>query len=777
MPSQTVIQDRYQGFSLRSVCWGYRDVFAQAIERLFIEGVLGPQQESVTAHFFTLLKLADQQGFDHVLRQFIGALRPENRWMMQLPGIFADLTELGASLGQARLYHGTRYFELLGGSGFGDTPQQVRQCLTWMRRLRESDGDDLAMAFLAGYRRLLERLTGHEIELYVQEASRVYQKRGETGLKFMRGELASAEVYVGYLSQECRLSDIVLTLKMMLRALASADVEIGDLGALDSDDLLMRGTRVVCLREHLYLPLRFREFDRVEVNRRWYLLLGIVAAGMLAGKSFALIHGYGQFESCADLVGHDVLALNLFQVIEIARVLRHIHRQWPGARRLVAWGLAVSFNMPVPLGPAEALLRDVMDDRVQTEVVQAVRVMADGLVNCFDTASCLVNLCTATVRGENRLVVAYAGLNQIPMHPLPFLSDFGFPISVASPPQDSVIADLETEAQRKDKRDVERNHAHNVSDDNSDGDHPPGDDAQGGGGIAVCYVYDEWNYQENDYFHNYCLLYESYPEVCTDLCPAPDLVEQANKVRAVFERLKPDLAHREKYLSDGDGINFDLLLDYVVQQKKEPSPPVRFYEKPLINRRDLAVLILLDVSGSTGSDLGGGKVIDIEKQAGIILGQGLDMLGDRFSICGFTSNGREDCTYWVYKSFDESWSREAISRILAAWPSHSTRIGPALRHSGYRLSLQPNRQKLIILVTDGKPMDRDYDPKTRYAQHDVRMACEENARRDVHTFAISTEENSQADMEIMFPRKRFAILSDIRDLPRVLPRLYVNLTT
>lgn len=25
-------------------------------------------------------------------------------------------------------------------------------------------------------------------------------------------------------------------------------------------------------------------------------------------------------------------------------------------------------------------------------------------------------------------------------------------------------------------------------------------------------------------------------------------------------------------------------------------------------------------------------------------------------------------------------------------------------------------------------MDQDYDPHTRYAQHDVRMACEENAR-------------------------------------------------
>ena len=73
-------------------------------------------------------------------------------------------------------------------------------------------------------------------------------------------------------------------------------------------------------------------------------------------------------------------------------------------------------------------------------------------------------------------------------------------------------------------------------------------------------------------------------------------------------------------------------------------------------------------------------------------------------------------------------------------------------------------------------MDQGYDPASRYAQHDVRMACEENSRLGIDTFAISTEENSIADMEIMFPRRRFVILPSIRLLPRVLPQLYLRLT-
>ena len=73
-------------------------------------------------------------------------------------------------------------------------------------------------------------------------------------------------------------------------------------------------------------------------------------------------------------------------------------------------------------------------------------------------------------------------------------------------------------------------------------------------------------------------------------------------------------------------------------------------------------------------------------------------------------------------------------------------------------------------------MDSMYDPNSRYAQYDVRMACEENTRSEINTFAISTTENTKADMEIMFPRNRFVILQDLRQLPRILPQLYIRMT-
>jgi nitric oxide reductase activation protein len=223
-------------------------------------------------------------------------------------------------------------------------------------------------------------------------------------------------------------------------------------------------------------------------------------------------------------------------------------------------------------------------------------------------------------------------------------------------------------------------------------------------------------------------------------------------------------------------VNPDLLIEYIVNRRKEPFPRVNFYEKPLVSRRDLAVLIVMDVSGSTGEQIDARKVIDLEKHAAVILGQGLAALGDRFALCGFSGNGREHCEYLIFKDLDDEWGAETQRRLMAAHPLSGTRIGAALRHSGYRLSRVEAKQRLILLITDGKPMDVGYDPGTRYAQFDVRMACAENMRRGIHTFGISTEENSLADMEIMFPNRRFVILSDIRKLPDVLPRMYLRMT-
>ncbi len=755
---------RVGGFDLQSVCWGYRELFGQTIERLLAEGAIGQARPEVTAKFFEMLQAADQHCFDHVLKEFLAALNPRTRWLLDLPGIFADVVELGRELAASKLYYGVRFFEALGQGGFGETPEQVRSLLRHLRRLRAID-EDLAVAFLKGYRRLIDRLAADEVPRYIEAGVQSFARNRRAGLAFMEGTLKSSEAYIVSITRECRLQDVAGAMAALLRAVAGCDIEVDDLSRLDADTLIERGSTVVCLYRWLYVPARVRHFDRADLNRKWYLLTALTAGAMVAENSFPGIHGHAEYATCRSVVGDSVLRLNLFQIAEYARVLRRMRRRWPGARRLLAWGLREEFRHTPPATAAERLLLDLLLAEERPAAAEVLRAAAEASVNLFDTAGRLTGDLPA------RLAAAYPGLDAEPLRTFAFLPDFLFPGGVSAPPRDGLIADLKRAAGAAAEDDAGED-ARAATDGEGEGD-----EAEAAEGISAAYVYDEWSQDENDYYRDYCLLHERAALPAPGAQVPGDISEEARRVSRVFERFRPDLVRRQKYLQDGDAINPDLLLQYLVMRRREPSPRVNFYEKTVINRRDLAVVILMDASGSTGERVGErSRIIDVEKHAALILGQGLAALDDRFCICGFCSNGRENCLFHVYKDFHDAWDQQAMARVLAAYPSNSTRIGPALRHAGYRLGRLEARQRLIILITDGRPMDSGYDPNTRYAQHDVRMACEENARRSVHTFGISTDENSQADMEIMFPQRRFAILPDIRRLPRVLPQLYVQLT-
>lgn len=764
-PNPNPDPERYQGFSLRSVTWGYREVFAQTIEELFREGYLGPQRPEVTDAFFGLLKEADQGCFDYLLRQFLGALGPANRWLLDLPGIFVDVVETGTSLAKEKLNHGIRFFETLAKGGLGESPRQLRACLDWLRGLRETDGE-LAMAFLDGYARLAQRLTPPEMERYLEVARQIHRGNPESGCRFLRGELATSEAYILAITQECRRTDITPVLEALLAALTGTACAVEDLGQLDADDLIERGTATLTVEGHLYLPGSTRRFPTAGDNRNWYRLCGLTAAALLLEDSFARIHGHPEFRTCAALAGEDTARLNLFQVLEFTRVLRRAARRWPGSRRLIAWGIENELGRAAP-GTPEQLLADALDESRHSPLLDQLRQTADRSVNCFDSARRLGDIHLPELLADYPAVA-----NQI-LQPVGFLSDFLFPVHFATAPADQTVADLKNAARQQGADGEEEATASTGEGTGGEETETPEDTLAS----EPAFLYDEWDFQQNAYRKDWCQVRQRPLEPNRFAQPKQCWLDEARKVRAVFERLKPDLARREKHLADGDSIDTDRLLEHLIDRRREPSPAARFYEKPIVRHRDLAVLVLLDVSGSTGEDMGhADKVLDVEKQAAIILGQGLATLGDRFAVCGFSSNGREQCDYLVFKDFAESWSPETMARILGAWPRHSTRIGPALRHAGHLMARQSARQRLLILVTDGKPMDQGYNPHTRYAQHDVRMACEENARRDIHTFAISTAENSLADMEIMFPRRRFVILPGIAQLPRILPQLYLRWT-
>jgi Mg-chelatase subunit ChlD len=766
--------DRYQGFRLESVCWGYRGIFEESIERLLASGAIGPDRPEVTAKFFEMMRGAEEAGFDRVLKDFLAAINPRTRWILDIPEVFADVVDTGRLLAGAKHYYGSTFFETLGRGGLGSTPGRVRELMTLVRRVREVS-DQLAVALVRGYARLLGRLSPGGVAEYVRWGIEVYSRNADTGLRFMEGLLRSSEDYINHIGRACLLRHVRPSLERLLRALVGRGVKVDDLGALDSDALLERGSRTVCLYRWLYLPASCSHFASAAGNREWYTLAGVCAAGMLAARSFPAIHGHRDYGSCADLVGGGRAEVNLLTVIEYARVLDYVRANWPGATGLLARGLAAEFRAEPPASLLDdLLLRALNPDAEPSPASLPIRQALGRCGNVFDAAE--------QVKGElgDRIRAEHPALGSAPMRIISFLPDFGYPGEVQSPPPDSLVVDLRESSRREQPPDEDR-----------DGDREPRDrkvadsrvsdestkegDSQGRG-VEAGYVYDEWSHFDGDYYRDYCVVREARPEGSPgELPPGFDL--EARRVRRAFELLRPNASRREKRLPEGEIINHDRLVDFMVGRRRDPSPRVDFYERPSISRRDVAVLILLDVSGSTGAVTSGEhKVIDSEKGAAVVLAQALAALGDRFAVCGFSGQGREDCRYWVYKDFEERWGEEALQRVLAARPATGTRIGAALRHSGYRLSRVEARQRLVLLVTDGKPLDVDYDPNTRYAQYDVRKACQENRRLGVTVLCISTDGDSRADMGIMFPRGRFAILRNLDELPRRLAGLYIRLT-
>lgn len=142
-------------FDPKNICWGYRDIFSNIIERLYQEKLLGPQSEDITEQFFRTMAKSEQNLFEYVLYDFLKSLNMETRWIMSLPALFSDITETGCRMAEYRLYFGTAYFRCLGKGEMGKTLEQVRYLLDTLRRLWQIN-EDLAFGFLRGYFRIVD---------------------------------------------------------------------------------------------------------------------------------------------------------------------------------------------------------------------------------------------------------------------------------------------------------------------------------------------------------------------------------------------------------------------------------------------------------------------------------------------------------------------------------------------------------------------------------------------------------------------------------------------
>ncbi len=247
-------------------------------------------------------------------------------------------------------------------------------------------------------------------------------------------------------------------------------------------------------------------------------------------------------------------------------------------------------------------------------------------------------------------------------------------------------------------------------------------------------------------------------------------------IRYAFELLKPEGLVRLRQWVEGDEFDYRALLDFAMDKKAGRIPSDRLYIKRIKQVRDVAVLLLVDLSRSTANTVNGSQttVLDVEKEAIVLFCEALEVVGDAFAIAGFSGTGRLGVDYFRVKGFDETMNDTVKQRINAIAPQRSTRMGGAIRHATCQLEKMAAKVRLLIILGDGFPNDVDY--KRDYAILDTGKAIFEAHSKDIYTHAITVNMASDPKLDDLFGDVRHNVISDVRELPDKLLRIYGELT-
>ncbi|MDY6797349.1 MAG: hypothetical protein SVX28_01170 [Pseudomonadota bacterium] len=156
----------------------------------------------------------------------------------------------------------------------------------------------------------------------------------------------------------------------------------------------------------------------------------------------------------------------------------------------------------------------------------------------------------------------------------------------------------------------------------------------------------------------------------------------------------------------------------------------KLFHRCLQSQRDLACLVLADISLSTETHINNQqRVIDVAQGGLLLLSEALQASRDPFAVFAFSSRRRDHIRFHHIKSFDESYNSTIRGRIQALEPGYYTC-----------------------------------------------MAVQEAHKAGITPFCVTIDDAASDYLPYIFGSNHFVVIRDPAQLPLQLPKLYLNLT-
>jgi len=220
-----------------------------------------------------------------------------------------------------------------------------------------------------------------------------------------------------------------------------------------------------------------------------------------------------------------------------------------------------------------------------------------------------------------------------------------------------------------------------------------------------------------------------------------------------LEKISPRKFTINRRVMDGSELNMDGIVDAYCDRRER-----RIFDKIHRDSRDVAAVLLIDASGSTS------RIINSLKVSAILFGDACNVLGDKFAIYAFNTEGRKARIY-IAKDFNDPWISTVQEKVGAVRSGGLTRMGAPIRYSYEELLKHEAKTRIMFVFSDGEPEGYEQEEN---AIPDVKVAIEEAESRGIRVVYITMGREPRHLKEMCSAASILKVIKSPEELPWVL---------